>query len=921
LHRSLLQVAIGLVTIVSTARASDFLVDHEVREYGQASALSVFDGARNRLVVVEPRPGTNQTRIELLQFGGQPRWRTAAATGDAILGFAGGVAVLDSLHDRLLFVSGGELWSVGLAEPMTWSHVTPAGTPPAVVGRTIVYDSLRDRLVGHGGTDGSVHVQWPPTTNATWTLSLGANPTWTVLTPAGGAPPTRDDHAAIYDPVGDRMIVFGGHSNVNGVNTPRNDAWQLTFAGGIPTWNPLATSGAAPSPRQSMAWVFDPAHRRLVVEGGASVVNVLAGSYALDIDTGAWQAIADVPPSPRRSPAFGFDPGAGRMIVAGGGITNTPFAVGDAWELPLGTVPGPWSEIPAIGAPGEAAVLAEYDPIAHRFAAIRGGAPWFLSVVDTQWVPSRLVGAPPTAPVGTVYDPVSNTMWAFSRDSLFTTHPAVESAWQRAPITGANPVQGDTVNTVFLDAARSRVLMIGTRSTSPYPGSGSSVELRVLHLGPTPSWTIEQASTPLGIRITPAIHDTRRDRLLFFGGGDPDAPYGDLHSLNLASLTWSVPAATGTPPAPRLGFAAAYDSLRDRVDLLGGVAGTTEYEDGYHLQFAAGDANGHWSAATPAGARAPLFPLLAGGFDPGLDRFFSFFHARLFELVPDAAPAAIDVECPPRTAWAPGAVLPLKFRVAQLASQTRNYGWRTTSSRAWPGFPLLGFQDLAGTQPVDIAVGVPVPDTAAAGIDSLRFTIWDLADTPLPATCTVAIGDTVTPVLWALLESRAELTRVQLTWWSAGRAPAEVQRRAGDDSWASRGLASIGGDGLARYEDDAIEPGTRYAYRIGRTGEAWSEEAWVDVPSPSLAFLRPGAVVRGALDVDFALPAAGTATLEAFDIAGRRVARVRGDGLVAGTHSLRLAEAGALRSGIYFLRLSQGAGIARSRAIVLGVTR
>jgi hypothetical protein len=44
-------------------------------------------------------------------------------------------------------------------------------------------------------------------------------------------------HSAIYDPVRDRMVVFGGF---DGLGNLHNDVWVLSLAG-APTWSLLST--------------------------------------------------------------------------------------------------------------------------------------------------------------------------------------------------------------------------------------------------------------------------------------------------------------------------------------------------------------------------------------------------------------------------------------------------------------------------------------------------------------------------------------------------------------------------------------------------------------------------------------------------------------------------------------------------------
>jgi hypothetical protein len=99
--------------------------------------------------------------------------------------------------------------------------------PGARVEHTAIYDPVRDRMVVYGNEG--------PGANDVWALTLSGTPLWTPLAPAGGPPPARYGHTAIYDPLRDRMVVFGGDGDGNNFN----DAWALTWG------TPLAVDGDA----------------------------------------------------------------------------------------------------------------------------------------------------------------------------------------------------------------------------------------------------------------------------------------------------------------------------------------------------------------------------------------------------------------------------------------------------------------------------------------------------------------------------------------------------------------------------------------------------------------------------------------------------------------------------------------------------
>ncbi|HZM27053.1 MAG TPA: kelch repeat-containing protein, partial [Gemmatimonadales bacterium] len=133
-------------------------------------------------------------------------------------------AIYDPVRDRMVVFGGvndvsnhNDVWALSLAGSPAWSELTPAGTPPSArYAHAAIYDPVRDRMVVFGGSD-------PHLRNDVWALSLAGSPAWSELIPAGIPPAARDEHTAIYDPVRDRMVVFGGSGN-------RNDVWALSLA-------------------------------------------------------------------------------------------------------------------------------------------------------------------------------------------------------------------------------------------------------------------------------------------------------------------------------------------------------------------------------------------------------------------------------------------------------------------------------------------------------------------------------------------------------------------------------------------------------------------------------------------------------------------------------------------------------------------
>jgi len=187
---------------------------------------------------------------------------------------------------------------------------------------------VRDRMVMFGGVD------FGAARNDAWALSLATN-AWSTLSPAGGPPPARGGHTAIYDPTNNRMVVSGG-LNFGVVG----DTWSMDFAGNG-AWSRLTVSQGAsmPSTRRECSEMFDPVRNRMILFGGrvdpASDFNDV---WALPLSGDpVWTSLGNAPFQRSYHDAI-YDPDGDRMIVvAGDPAGSTTWAL----HLPDNT----WSNI------------------------------------------------------------------------------------------------------------------------------------------------------------------------------------------------------------------------------------------------------------------------------------------------------------------------------------------------------------------------------------------------------------------------------------------------------------------------------------------------------------------------------------------------------------------------------------------------
>ena len=280
------------------------------------------------------------------------RWRLATPIDETRVPVAreGAAYALDAERQRMLVFGGltgdttlADTWVVDLRRPgrPRWQQLcspTSCGIgPSARWAAHAVHDPVADRLVVFGGLteDGT-------TANDVWALDLAVSPTWYELLPTGPRPAPRWSAAAGYDPIGHRMVVFGGQSAPDVAGGGLDDTWALSLDD-EPRWTELARTGSRPAPRRS------PASAVRITAGGAELVVTsgltIPGGFhhddvwALDLgyDAASWvQLAADEPdggPAPRRSASAVYDVDADRLLMSFGRDAQTFFD--DTWAFDL----------------------------------------------------------------------------------------------------------------------------------------------------------------------------------------------------------------------------------------------------------------------------------------------------------------------------------------------------------------------------------------------------------------------------------------------------------------------------------------------------------------------------------------------------------------------------------------------------------
>jgi hypothetical protein len=299
-----------------------------------------------------------------------PTWQHLPTTGIAPTAGAPNF-VYDSKRRRLIAIAGGNLlnhghklnqiWAMPLDGPSVWSQLAVAGDPP--IGRSsfgAAYDPLRDRVLLYGGINfGFGGSRQANDIGELWELSL-SEPRWHLLQTLG-APGKRGGPQVIYDPPRDRLLVLGGFTSGYDMSYPVHDTWALTLAGDSLVWSSLGP----PVPGDAQI-VMDSVRDRLVAWTGG------AEAWALPLDQVAdWQGLvaSGEAPTQRSDAGVRYDPVGDRLLVFGGDVPGgfpSPSPAGDLFALHFSTPvavdirPGDGGEVAPRRSHGllEAAVLA-----------------------------------------------------------------------------------------------------------------------------------------------------------------------------------------------------------------------------------------------------------------------------------------------------------------------------------------------------------------------------------------------------------------------------------------------------------------------------------------------------------------------------------------------------------------------------------
>jgi hypothetical protein len=471
--------------------------------------------------------------------------------------FPGGVITLRA--SRFLLLACLCLPAELLAQ--NWNQQSPAVSPSARRGETMVYDSVHHQSVLFGGVDASNTIL-----NDTWVYN---GTTWTNVTPSlpAQSPSARLNHSMVFDAGHGNVVLFGGCSDTL-CSSPLQDTW--IWNGSIWTQqNPAQI----PSPRYgaNMAYSSAPTASGVYLFSGWNGAAPISDMWLWT--GGNWTSlpIATLPPA-REDAGFSYDP-VNQQLVLFGGLNGSEQPINDTWLFTVGA----WTQANPSNPPLARSTQGQvWDPVRQRTVMFGGGGlnpyndTWLWD--GTNWTKEVTLNNPTGGfYVNLVYD------IQHAQPLLFGGQGAsgyVNETWTLGYVYTSSWVQVDAANDPFAPGARYGANAVtyngGVLLFGGYNGSAS---LNDTWQYTGREWTALSSGGLPARNYASMVYDGLHSVVLLFGGesGQDSGPLNDTWTFSSGTWTQATPA---NQPSARSSAAMVYDGANHNVMLFGGSAGT-----------------------------------------------------------------------------------------------------------------------------------------------------------------------------------------------------------------------------------------------------------------------------------------------------------------------------------------------------------
>ena len=282
---------------------------------------------------------------------------------------------------------------------------------------------------------------------------------------ASGSPGKRIGPRMIYDPVDQRIILYGG-AHWQGGYTFYGELWSYEYE--TDTWTALETSNDPP-PRFNAMLAYIPGRHQLFLFGGWSTNDRIGDTWIFDFESSRWTELhPGNQPSRRSDSSIAYDPENDVVVLYSGYLLDDSHSQ-DTWiysfeeenwiqrhpdDLPLGQYGHYMVYAESTGQllmyPGHWCVYSNGVMTDHGY----GGNIWEYDVVDDSWIEHRSTPTPPGRYWGNiVYDSTEDRMILFGGHGAVDfddtwTYGIEDGAWEKAE-QGVKPSKRGSIGMAY----------------------------------------------------------------------------------------------------------------------------------------------------------------------------------------------------------------------------------------------------------------------------------------------------------------------------------------------------------------------------------------------------------------------------------------------------------------------------------------
>ena len=485
--------------------------------------------------------GGDAAWVDHFQYETTPEWTSAGPAGRSTHAMA-----FDAVRQRMVFFGGtsiiqnnemiyGDTWE---HDGLGWKCVSNTGPAPRL-GHKMAFDPVRQRVILFGGRDSSAYYGdfWE------WDGS-----SWSQISVSGPSP--RCGHAMASDTDRKKVVLFGGEDGNDSLDDTwewNGDSWRVTFVNG-------------PSPRCGHAMAYDPDRKYTFLTGGGPDYYSTNANWKWDGKS--WSAVDTHSTSiPIAGHSMTYNPASKQMVLVGGYISGYGLYHGIGyWDG------GQWAYVAfPSGCMSRSNLAMDYDSIRRRILFMGGdssGSSDIIYLNDTwQWDGNQWSGEIQTIRQGhaMAYDSARGQTVVFGGYTgslrLGDTLEWNGYAWLQMASAGPAP---RNLHAMTFDSARGQTLLFGGQSDSSLLGD--------TWLWDGDMWYQILVGGPSARSGAAMAFDAAHGQAVLFGGENALGYAGDTWLWQ--GTYWLRASLSG--PSARSGHAMAYDPIRERTVLFGG---------------------------------------------------------------------------------------------------------------------------------------------------------------------------------------------------------------------------------------------------------------------------------------------------------------------------------------------------------------